>query len=141
MATKQFHLGDILSITTGRLVSPTLIEGVYGILNFMTNDDLFTHQLPRAADECKPYLLRQFPQFADIDASVINRENWRTWLAEQVKRYGELFDVQPIPMDDHNVIDPFVEFKQMTGHDAIPFNPETDSIDDLKRRLDKDGDR
>ena len=64
MQTKQFHLGDVLSITTGRLVSPRHIDGVYDILNFMTGDNLFTHQLPRASDECKPYLVAQFPQLA-----------------------------------------------------------------------------
>ena len=64
MQTKQFHLGDVLSITTGRLVSPRHIDGVYDILNFMTGDNLFTHQLPRAFDECKPYLVAQFPQLA-----------------------------------------------------------------------------
>src|SRR3990167_2376272 len=62
MQTKQFHLGDVLSITTGRLVSPRHIDGVYDILNFMTGDNLFTHTLPRASDECKPYLVAQFPQ-------------------------------------------------------------------------------
>ena len=62
MKTKKFHLGDVLSTTTERLVSPRHISGVYDILNFMTGDDLFTHQLPRASEECKPYLLEQFPQ-------------------------------------------------------------------------------
>ena len=63
METREFHLGDILSITTGYLVSRRHMKGVYDILNFMTGDTLFTHQLPRAGDECKPYLLKQFSQF------------------------------------------------------------------------------
>jgi hypothetical protein len=67
MQTKRYHLGDILSITTGRLVSPRHMDGVYDILNFMTGDDLYTHQLPRAADECRPYLAKQFPQLSKID--------------------------------------------------------------------------
>src|SRR3989338_2928760 len=72
MQTKQFHLGDVLSIATNRLVSPRHIDGVYDILNFMTGDNLFTHQLPRASDECKPYLVKQFPQLAATEmASAI----------------------------------------------------------------------
>src|SRR3989344_6645903 len=72
MQTKEFHLGDVLSITTGRLVSPRHIDGVYDILTFMTGDTLFTHQLPRASDECKPYLVKQFPQLAATEmASAI----------------------------------------------------------------------
>lgn len=48
MTTKTFHLGDILTITTGRLVSPRHMEGVYDILNWMTGEDLLvTHQIPR----------------------------------------------------------------------------------------------
>ena len=62
MQTKEFHLGDVLSITTGRLVSPRRMDGIYDILNFMTDSNLFTHQLSRAINECKPHLLGQFPQ-------------------------------------------------------------------------------
>lgn len=58
---KPFHIGDILSITTGRMVSPRHMEGIYDILNYMTGDNLFTHQLRRAADACKPALLEQHP--------------------------------------------------------------------------------
>lgn len=47
MNTRNFHLGDILSVTTGCLLSPRRMEGVYDILNFMTADNLFTHQLGR----------------------------------------------------------------------------------------------
>jgi len=48
MATKDFHISDILSITDGRLVSTRHMDGIYEILNFMTGDNLFTHQLPRS---------------------------------------------------------------------------------------------
>lgn len=37
-ATRDFELGDILSITTGALVSRRHIDGVYDILNWMTGD-------------------------------------------------------------------------------------------------------
>lgn len=50
---KSFHLGDVLSITHDRLVSPRHMEGVYDICNWLTQDNLFTHQLPRVHDECR----------------------------------------------------------------------------------------
>ena len=59
--SKQFHLGDVLSVTSDFLLSPRKIDGVYDILNYMTGDDLYTHQLPRASKECKPWLLRKHP--------------------------------------------------------------------------------
>ena len=64
--TKDFHIGDILSVTTGRLVSPRHIEGVYDILNWMTGESLFTHQLPRVSREAGPVLLAAHPQIRQI---------------------------------------------------------------------------
>ena len=46
---REFPLGVVLSITTGKLLCP--IGDVYDILNFLTGDNLFTHQLPRAMRE------------------------------------------------------------------------------------------
>lgn len=59
---KQFHISDVLSITTRRLVSSRHMDGIYEILNFLTGDNLFTHQLPRAMRECEPWLKTKFPQ-------------------------------------------------------------------------------
>lgn len=59
---KVFHISDVLTITTGRLLSNRHMEGAYDIWNFMTGDSLYTHQLPRAARECEPWLQKQFPQ-------------------------------------------------------------------------------
>jgi hypothetical protein len=115
MQTKKFHLGDVLSVTTGRLVSPRHMDGVYDILNFMTGDNLFTHQLPRASDECKPHLLAQFPQLAEVDASGVNTKNHKQWLAEQVAKYGEEFEVKPIPKGAHQFKNPIAEATEMMG--------------------------
>ena len=102
-ATRKFHLGDILSIVPGYLVSPRLIDGVYDILNFMTGDNLFTHQLPRAARECEAHLLAQFPFLSEINVSNLTEINWSDWLADQVKKYGEFHEVSPIPKEDHRI--------------------------------------
>ena len=69
---RHFHIGAILSVTTGRLVAPNGIEDVYSILNHMTGDNLFTHQLPRAGEECKPWLLRQHPQLVDASTGALD---------------------------------------------------------------------
>ena len=106
---KRFHLGDILSITTGRLVSPRHIAGVYDILNYMTGDDLYTHQLPRASRECRPFLIEQMPWLEEITGDDVTVENWEGWLWEQVKQYGLLHSVIPIPTEAHEVIDPIEE--------------------------------
>ncbi|NIN36609.1 MAG: hypothetical protein GTO60_16560 [Gammaproteobacteria bacterium] len=64
---KQFHIGDILSITTDRLVSPLSegrthpMDGVYAILNYMVGDSLYTSQLPHVRGQCAPYLIGLYP--------------------------------------------------------------------------------
>ncbi len=115
---KKFHLGDILSISSGYLVSPTLMDGVYEILNYMTGDDLYTHQLPRARKECAPYLLAEMPWLTEIDPSGVNGENHLTWLNEQVKKYGAYHNVRPIHFEDHERKDPIEELIEMRGGDA-----------------------
>ncbi len=117
LETRQFHIGDILSITTGKLLSPRHVDGLYDILNFMTRDNLFTHQLGRASDECKPHLLRQHPQFADVTGEDITTENWREWLARMVERFGEQLPVTQIPQDDHERKNPLDELIAMRGTD------------------------
>jgi hypothetical protein len=122
---KDFDLGDVLSITTGRLVSRRHIDGVYDILNYMTGDSLFTHQLPRAQDECRPWLLRQHPDLAEVDADGVNAETWRGWLDAQVARYGATRPVAPIPADDHARRDPIQEAIEMVGPErVIAIDPE-----------------
>ena len=106
----QFHLGDILTITTDALVSPDHMDGIYRILNHMTGDNLFTHQLTRAAEECKPELLRQHPDLAGVVPPKFRDEAhvW-SWLAEQTDRFGTHREVQPMPAEQHTRINPLDE--------------------------------
>jgi hypothetical protein len=114
-AVKQFHIGDILSVTTGYLVAPRGVKALYDLLDYMTGDNLFTHQLPRAAEECKPVLLEQHPNLA----AVVSPEEFRdeahvwAWLGEQVERYGMELPVGSLASDDHTRIDPITELKMM----------------------------
>ena len=114
---RDFALGQVLSITTGRLCCD--IGGVYEILNYMTRDNLFTHQLPRAMRECAPWLLRQHPQLGAVDASAVTRENWQEWLLSQEARWGTTLSVHPIPQDDHTRRDPIEEAMEMFGPDRV----------------------
>jgi hypothetical protein len=109
--SRLFHLGDILSITTGRLVSPRHIDSVYDILNFMTGDNLFTHALARASGECEGPLLEQHPQLRAVvaDEGRMTEDGVQAWLAQQVARFGEHLPVSPLQADEHTVIDPLTE--------------------------------
>lgn len=73
MASRTFPLDEVITIATGRLVAKRHIDAVYDVLNFMTGDNLFTHQLPRAREECNPYLLTQHPSLRELDLSELDR--------------------------------------------------------------------
>lgn len=120
--SKGFHLGDILSITTGRLMSPRHMDGVHAILDYMTGDQLFSHQLLRAMDECQPHLAAQHPQLAAIEPpeEFDGKEHVDAWLAEQVAIYGEHLSVEPLAAEDHTRIHPLHEFGLMgIGKDRV----------------------
>jgi hypothetical protein len=115
---RPFHLGDVLTITTGKFMAPRGVEALYDLLGFMTGESLFTHQLIRAGDECAPRLLEQHPDLADVhtppewEQGDVTREDVEAWLAEQVARYGETRDVAPLAPEDHTHIDPITEMQR-----------------------------
>ena len=118
--TKRFHIGDILSITTGRLVSPDHIGGVYNILNHLTADNLMTHQLPRASRECAPYLRECFPDLAEIAEPELEGENEvRAWLDAIVAEYGEYREVEAMPDGIHEYRNPVSEAEEVVGKDRV----------------------
>lgn len=113
--TKTFHLGDILSVTTSRLVSPRHIGGVYDILGWMTGESLMTHQLPRAAGECEGPLRAQHPDLAEVEVpeKFGGKADVDRWLAEQVAVYGETREVAPLAAGEHTHIDPLDELRMI----------------------------
>jgi hypothetical protein len=123
--TKTFHIGDVLTAMTGRLVSPRHIEGVYDILNWMTGDSLFTHQLPRASREAEPVLRERFPDLAAIEIPEWGEKGTKeviyAWLDEQVAIHGETREVAPLDASDHPVIDPLTEFAMIRP--GVPIIP------------------
>lgn len=142
---KNFHISDILSVTTGRLVSSRHIEGLYDILNFLTGDELFTHQLPRVFRECAPWLRTQFPLLFpdappmkealegldkllaldgdDKEARELTISHWvdavRTKCANFPEVLPEMIPVYEMGADMHTHIDPMEEAAAMFGEKKI----------------------
>lgn len=123
---KAFHITDILTVTTPFLVSNRHMTGVYEILNFMTADNLFTHQLPRAAEACRPVLLEQFPQLAKYtdelaDLPYDKRCDHALLIAALE---GETLEVTPLDdwamrTDTWEVRNPIKEAVEMFGADKV----------------------
>lgn len=119
--TRTFHLGDVISAAFGVLVSPRHMAGMYDTLNFLTGDNLFTHQLPRASRVVQPYVLEQHPQLKPLlrDVKDCTTANWRRWLKTQVERYGETLELQPLPKGAWLRVDPLEELNVMVGKDRV----------------------
>ena len=141
---KKFHISDVLSVTTGRLVSSRHMDGIYEILNFLTGDNLFTHQLPRAMRECEPWLKSQFPylmpdspQMATLlerlksdlakagqDRAKIQHVIFK-WVGDvrQEAKPGEvlpeMLPVYKMGEGMHTHIDPITEAQAMVGDDKV----------------------
>lgn len=137
---KEFHISDILSITTGRLVSTRGMQGIYDILNYLTGDNLFTHQLPRASEECEPYLKRNYPKLfpdypamksllRDLDDSIDSCDGSREELVERVDRWvglvmkvlklPEYMGLLPLSKGEHEDKDPVDELEEMIGRHRL----------------------
>lgn len=134
--TKQFSLRAVLTVTTGRLL--TQREGprdngigqLYEILNWITGDDLFTHQLPRAGETCKPYLLSLFPELAKatdalplLDQSLALHgedavDHWLTQIKTLSPELRDSWDIAPMP-EGWTTIDPMIELESMVGKEKI----------------------
>ncbi len=144
MTTKDFTLAHVLTIAQPRLLCD--IGGLYDILNWMTNDNLCTHQLPRAMRECQPWLKRWFPQLFDGEARFANEElalmvdaarqddvpkiiaDWLAKYEGRLRKQSEqaaftpgalTFAVPRIPRDNHDYIDPIEEAARMVGPDRV----------------------
>jgi hypothetical protein len=113
----KFSIGQILSMGTGRLCCQ--MDGVYEVANFLTGDNLFTHQLVRAFKVCQPWVRSQCPWLAEVDETGCTPETWKPWLAALTAKHGEFFELQPLPAGVWESQDPIAELVAMVGKDKV----------------------
>jgi hypothetical protein len=119
MQTKEFATRDVLSTITGRLMGD--IGGVYEVLNWMTGESVFTHQLPRIGREATPVLVAAHPalQQAIDEAEQVNQQNYAEWRQTWENRYGPTIAVPKFTVETHESIDPFSELAEKVHPDKI----------------------
>lgn len=115
------------------------MDGVYKILNHMTGDSLFTHQLPRAGRWAGPLLLARYPQL-EAAGSAKNLERlselvnnakargespmegvkmWLGWLRESsMQILSESYEI-PSYIDRWLSLNPMDELVNMVGEEKI----------------------
>lgn len=120
--TKDFPTLDVLSTATGTLVTDKGIGAGYEVLNYMTGESLFTHQLPRVGREAAPVILAAHPELANAyeEAKHVTPENWKQWAAQWLDRYGPTISVPKFTADTHEAIDPISELAEKVHPDKIP---------------------
>ncbi len=126
---RMFHISDILSIGTGRLVSTRGMDGVYSVLNYMTQDDLTTLALPIASDKCLPYIDKLYPWMAKLDLAIFDfpdgtSKEWvelvvSRWLEKLIVQYGEELVLYPIASEEWEHINPVDEAIKHIGEDKV----------------------
>lgn len=116
MTSRPYPLADILTVTTGRLLSHRHMDGLYDLLGYMTGDNLFTHQLPRAADVCGPALLAQHPQLANVTPpDGLDAPDLMAWLTNTERQHGEQLPVAPLADGAWQHRNPIEELCDMVG--------------------------
>ena len=117
--TKQFRTQDVLSTVTGRLMGD--IGGVYEVLNWMTGESVYTHQIPRIGREAVPVIVAAHPDLKSAidEAEQVTPENYREWLATWLVRYGETIAVPRFAKSQHERIDPLSELAERVHPDRI----------------------
>ena len=104
--TKKFHIGDVLSVVTSRMLSPTGIDGYKDITEHMTGVEL-SPMATEAMKQCGDNLISQFlklgtPEFrasfekfaAAIETSDDPQKTCDDWVREQGLLYGEYVEVE-----------------------------------------------
>ncbi len=111
-----FHVGDILSLMTGTLVSPDGIGGVHRLAEHMAGGPVWTHQLPRVGREAEPVLRAAFPALAAIEVPTEWGDDPRAavlaWVADVAVTHGAEHTVPTLGVD-HTDIDPVSELRMM----------------------------
>jgi hypothetical protein len=111
MPERPFALGAVLSVATGIFLADDFGQ-VHELLDYMTGDTLFTHQLPRAVDECADEVYRQHPQLRALVVPEFAgpcKQTVLAWVAEQATHFGASLPVAPLAPGDHARINPLTE--------------------------------
>ena len=119
MTTKEFPTRDVLSTITGRLMGE--MGGVYEVLNWMTGESVYTHQIPRISREAQPAILALHPDLEPTiaEAEQVTQENYLTWRTTWEERYGATITVPKMTIAEHERIDPLSELAEKVSPDRI----------------------
>lgn len=117
---KDFPTAYVMSTLTGRLMSDGM-SSIYEVLNWMTDENVMSHQFPRIMREARKVLVKRYPAMAQAvdEAEQVTQENWQTWRDRWIDRYGPTIAVPKFDADTHERIDPHSELAEQVHPDRI----------------------
>lgn len=113
---RSFSLGAVLSVISGKLLCE--LDELYQVLNYLTGQSIYTHQIPRAFRVSAPYVATQHPHLAVLDWSGVNNSTYRAWMDEQVRRFGATAELEPLPDGAYDAMHPIDELIEIRGEQA-----------------------
>jgi hypothetical protein len=96
-----FHLGDLLSMTTGRMLSPHGMDSVQRLLGHLVNAELSALEVPFVSAEMKhplrEHLYRQYPWLSGLQPPVEVKDPVAllAWLSDTAAVHGAYHQVLP----------------------------------------------
>ncbi|MCK9209240.1 MAG: hypothetical protein M0P61_00250 [Ignavibacteriaceae bacterium] len=115
----KFGIEIVLSITHKKLI--TSMDNVYKILNYMLDDNLFTHQLPRAARFCKSFVIAEHPQLDEWNDfnEQITSENYKEYVEKAETMFGKELEISKVPGGVWTLKDAVEELEGMVPKEKI----------------------
>jgi hypothetical protein len=116
----KVNCADAMTMITGNLCVP--VDRVYALYNEFLDDNLYTHQLPRAGRFAEPIVREQLPELAAYLAGrKITPENWQQEIAAAREEFGDEFTIQTAAQawqHMHPLDEPILKGKEVVVVDA-----------------------
>lgn len=105
---KLIPLGDVLSVTTGKLVSDNGITGLKTLVEYMWGQQVPLIFQDNAVSDCRGYLLFQHPQLQGITGDI--SDSYRAGgLAAEKLLYGDTLEVEDFTDEEKAILAKEVE--------------------------------
>jgi hypothetical protein len=88
----KINCSDAITLIKGNLCVP--IDRLYELYNELLDENLYTHQLPRAGRFMQPIVKKQLSELNMYLADrVITAENWQEEVKAARERFGDVFEI------------------------------------------------
>jgi hypothetical protein len=125
MDRQVFYLGEVLSVTTGHLVSNRGIISVYKVIDFVLgpNYGVMTHEIPTAMPKARTKIQEQHPDLAHVvfpELQIKTEKQLWGWLEQMEREYGSTVELTRPSLTD--LAEKDVDELGPVDHDNEQFN-------------------